>query len=200
MSNYTPPVHPQRRPADLTPFPDRGPELIPPPTSNGFAVASLVLGIIGGTVLSLILGVVGLRRARNGGPGKVMSWFGIGLSIAWIVPIAYLLPHLVKASDPGCRAVQATLKTYSPAAIKGDRNDLPKFRADISAMTEQFSVAAEKSDDAKTRTAITKYAQDYQEMVDALDGKHALDLELGTRIDEDGKALDSACGAIGARP
>lgn len=200
MSNYTPPVYPEHRPADLTPFPDRGPQMVPPPTSNGFAVASLVLGLIGGTVLSLIFGVVGLRRARNGGPGKVMSWFGIGLSIVWIVPIAYLLPHLIKATDPGCKAVQATLKTYTPADLKADQGNLAKFRADVTTMAEQFRAAADKSRDEKTRTAITKYAHDYQEMVDVIDGHQKLDPELGTRIDDDGKALDSACGSIGARP
>lgn len=176
--------------------------MIPPPTSNGFAVASLVLGLIGGTVLSLIFGVVGLRRARNGGPGKVMSWFGIGLSIVWMVPLAYLIPHLLKASDPGCKAVQATLKTYSPAVLGADQDPShpAKFQADMATMAKQFRAAADKSQDAKARTAITNYARDYQEMADVIGGDQELDPRLGGRIDEDGKALDSACGSIGARP
>ncbi|MEU3464464.1 DUF4190 domain-containing protein [Streptomyces sp. NPDC006733] len=200
MSTYPPPTYPEHRPTDLPAFPDHGPDMIPPPSSNGFAVASLVLGLIGGTVLSLIFGILGLRRARNGGPGKVMSWFGIGLSILWIAPLAYLLPHLLKASDPGSKAVQVTLKTYSPAVLGADQSDPAKFRADMATMAEQFRAAAAKSRDATTRTAISNYARDYQEMADVVGGIRELDPLSGGRIDDDGKALDSACGSIGATP
>lgn len=54
--------------------------------TNGFAIASLVFGIIGGCLLSVIFGFVALSQIkRNGQGGRGMAIAGIVLSGAWVV-------------------------------------------------------------------------------------------------------------------
>jgi hypothetical protein len=78
----------------------------PQPTTNGFAVASLVLGIVGlalclvvvGPILALVFGYKarreidesnGLQTGRGlATAGIVLGWIGVGLAALWIVLIA----------------------------------------------------------------------------------------------------------------
>ena len=63
----------------------------PPPRGNGAAVASLVFGILGCVpevtgLLAIVLGVIGLRRARRPGTGgKGLAAAGLALGIASVV-------------------------------------------------------------------------------------------------------------------
>lgn len=62
-----------------------------PPASgktSGWAIASFVLGLVGGVVLSPIFGVVALRRIKRlGQRGRGLAIAGLALSGAWIVLI-----------------------------------------------------------------------------------------------------------------
>lgn len=58
----------------------------PAPKTSGLAIASLVLGIIGGIVLSIIFGFVALGQIRRGErTGKGMAIAGLVLSGLWVV-------------------------------------------------------------------------------------------------------------------
>jgi hypothetical protein len=55
---------------------------------NGFAVASLILGICGGVLLSAIFGIVALVQIKRiGGRGRGMAIAGIVLSGVWLLAI-----------------------------------------------------------------------------------------------------------------
>jgi len=57
----------------------------PKQTTNGLAVTSFILGLIGGTILSLIFGIVGLMQIRSRGQrGRGFAIAGIALSVIWI--------------------------------------------------------------------------------------------------------------------
>ena len=59
---------------------------------NGFAVASLILGICGGALLSVIFGAVALVQIkRNGGRGKGMAIAGLALSALCLLVIGILV-------------------------------------------------------------------------------------------------------------
>lgn len=65
----------------------------PPPNNefNGAAVASLVLGIIGGVLFSAGLGILALTQIRKrGGRGKGMAIAGLSLSGVWLVIFAVI--------------------------------------------------------------------------------------------------------------
>lgn len=53
-------------------------------STDGFAMASLIFGLIGGPLLGVIFGIVGLRRIkRSGRPGRRLAIAGLVLSGLW---------------------------------------------------------------------------------------------------------------------
>ena len=64
----------------------------PVPGTNGFAIASFVLGLLGGVLLSVIFGVVALNKLRDRPQrGKGLAIAGLCLSGVWLVGIAAVL-------------------------------------------------------------------------------------------------------------
>jgi Domain of unknown function (DUF4190)/Septum formation len=71
-----------------TPAPRRG--------TDGFAIASLVFGIIGGVLLSVIFGLVALRRIRrNATSGRGLAIAGLVLSGLWVLGVGALVAFAV---------------------------------------------------------------------------------------------------------
>lgn len=107
------------------PAPDSGSasaaELAPPtavtqPTStDGFAIAALVFGIIGGVLLGIIFGIVSLRRiGKRGTRGRGLAIAGIVLSCLWILFIAAGIAVSVQSSakrSPGGITVPGDVTT-----------------------------------------------------------------------------------------
>jgi len=76
---------PPAYPAGQAPF--GAPSPAERPRTSGFAIASLVFGIIGGILLSVIFGIVALTKMRNNPQlrGKGMAIAGLILSGVWLV-------------------------------------------------------------------------------------------------------------------
>jgi Domain of unknown function (DUF4190)/Septum formation len=86
-ANSTLPVAPPLTPGVYDYTTDR-----PAPGTNGFAIASFVLGILGGVLLSVIFGIVALNKLRRRPQrGKGFAIAGLCLSGAWLVGIAVVL-------------------------------------------------------------------------------------------------------------
>ncbi|OBK81387.1 septum formation family protein [Mycobacterium sp. 1164985.4] len=86
---YPPPPPP---PAGYPPPPpppySQQPSYYPPPqqrSTNWWAVISLIFGLLGGVLVSVVCGVVGLRKAREGQGGRGMAIAGLVLSALWVV-------------------------------------------------------------------------------------------------------------------
>ncbi|WP_085101141.1 DUF4190 domain-containing protein [Mycobacterium paraense] len=98
---YPQPYPPAPYPPPVYPYPP------PRPTTSGFAVASLVCGIVGGVLLSVIFGIIALGKTRPGGQrGRGMAIAGLALSAGWAVVIAVAIAfvalsptHTVSAQD-----------------------------------------------------------------------------------------------------
>lgn len=59
-----------------------------PPGTNGFAIAALIFGIIGGFFLSVIFGIVALVKiGKTGQSGKGLAIAGLALSGVWLLAI-----------------------------------------------------------------------------------------------------------------
>lgn len=72
----------------------------PKPGTNGFAVAALVFGIIGGPLLAVIFGHVALNQIkRNGQGGRGMAITGAVLGYLWFV--IGLIAIVAAVNDPG---------------------------------------------------------------------------------------------------
>jgi len=75
-------------PRPEAPSPPRTPPLLPQGKTSGFAIASLVFGLIGGVLLSVIFGIIGLRRIkRRGLRGRGFAIAGFVLSGLWTLLI-----------------------------------------------------------------------------------------------------------------
>jgi hypothetical protein len=77
----------------------------PPRGTNGFAVAALVLGLLGGVLLSVIFGIVALSQIKKRGQGgRGMAIAGLVLSGAWTLVIAAVIVIAVATNDGSVRA------------------------------------------------------------------------------------------------
>lgn len=59
----------------------------PPPKTNWWSIAALVFGILGGVLISVVCGIVGLTKARQGQGGRGMAIAGLVLSGLWVLLI-----------------------------------------------------------------------------------------------------------------
>jgi predicted lipid-binding transport protein (Tim44 family) len=167
-----------------------------PPRRNGFAVASLIFGIIGGIPLGLTFGILGLRKAKKVGRGKVMSWIGIVLCIVWIAPSVYIAQHAFKAADPGCIAAKDALAEYTDAKFAADAKNPTALKADFQAIVTKLNDAAAKSNSG-AKTSIKAVATDFQELLNDLNATKQPSADLQSRLTADGNAVDKDCGTIG---
>jgi hypothetical protein len=68
--------------------------------TNGFAIASFVLGLLGGALLSVIFGIVALNKLRDRPQrGKGLAIAGLCLSGVWVIGIAAVLVVSVQAAS-----------------------------------------------------------------------------------------------------
>jgi hypothetical protein len=164
----------------------------PPKRTNGFAIAGLILGILPTPLFGLIFSIIGLVKSKTYRSGKAMSWIGIVLSILWIIPIAVATPYIVKASDPGCVAVESNIAALN-TKISADAGNTQAFKTDLQTMIADLQDGAAKTHSDSARAAMNAMAADVQQVLNALNGTGTADAALG-RLESDGNAIDSACG------
>ncbi len=56
-----------------------------PAATNWWAIISLIFGVIGGVLISVICGIVGLKKAKQGQGGRGLAIAGLVLSGLWVV-------------------------------------------------------------------------------------------------------------------
>jgi len=67
----------------------------PAPKTNWWAVVSLITGVIGMVLLSVIFGIVGLNRAKYGQGGRGLAIAGLVLSGLWVLGAAAVVVVLL---------------------------------------------------------------------------------------------------------
>jgi hypothetical protein len=159
-------------------------------------VAGLVFGILPTPLFGLIFSIVGLVRAKAAGAGRAMAIAGLVLSLIWIgvgtaVTIA-VLPHAVKAADPGCIAAESAFQRID-SKMNADAGNPEAFKADLQEAITALNDAASKTRSAETRQAVTKLAADFQQLLQAMDSG-TLPPNFETTVTADGAAVDTACG------
>ncbi|MBS1695341.1 MAG: DUF4190 domain-containing protein [Actinobacteria bacterium] len=60
----------------------------PPAKTNWWAVVSLVFGVLGGVLVSVVCGIVALNKTKNGASGRGMAIAGLVLSGLWVLLLA----------------------------------------------------------------------------------------------------------------
>src|SRR5258708_39828642 len=84
------PPHPPFPPPPPMPYPAPPPAYYAPPPAqtNWWAIVSLIFGILGGVLISVICGIVGLNKAKQGPGGRGLAIAGLVLSGIWVLGLA----------------------------------------------------------------------------------------------------------------
>jgi hypothetical protein len=176
---------------------DAAPAPAAPQGGNGFAVTSLITGILGIWPLGLIFGFLGLSRAKKVSKGKVMSWIGIVLSVIYIGATAYLYPHISKALDPGCQAAIKVHNNYPDAKVTKDLTTNPTVGgADLQAEIVGFTQAAGKSKSATAKADMMAEVGDLTNTLQAFASQQQPSAELVAKTNSDEDAIIKACGGF----
>jgi hypothetical protein len=115
-------------------------------------------------------------------------------ALAWIAPVAIVTPHLIKASDPGCRAAQKVSNAYPDSKIEADSSDPAALGADLQAIVAGLTDAAKKAKNADTKAALTTYANDYGTLLQALSTGQQPAADLLAKMTTDEETVNTACG------
>jgi hypothetical protein len=172
-----------------------------PGGGNGFATASLVTGVLGftaiGVVLGLLFGGLGLRRSRRGGKGQLRCLAGIVAALLWAGAFVYVVPHVIKAADPGCTAFkEVALSSYDRAIEDFDHSaSSTRTSADLRRAIASIQSAAAKSRNTAPRTALRRLdAQLRKALADAHTGQ--VPGSVMQSLNYDASAADGACGTL----
>jgi hypothetical protein len=83
---YPPPPQGGYPPPPPIPYQAQDPYYAPPrQQTNWWAIISLIFGLIGGVLISIVCGIVGLKKAKQGQGGRGLAIAGLVLSGLWVV-------------------------------------------------------------------------------------------------------------------
>jgi hypothetical protein len=170
------------------------------PGSNTLAMAALIAGIAGILVVpGIVLGILGLRRARVSGIGQVQSLLGIGLSLVWAVGIILTVVSLSgqnTSADSGCPAYQAGGRAAVAKVTAALAAGAParKVRADLSAAAGSVNSAAAQAQDVAVQSRLSVLTGDLQQGLREVGPRHAAPAGLGATLSADSAALGQVCG------
>lgn len=164
--------------------------------TNGFAVASLITGLLPTVVLGLIFGILGIFRSRRVGRGMTMSVSGILLALLWIAPIVIVMPHVMKSMDPGCREAKQIQDQYPQSRLATDFNDPALYRADNDAVIQGLTDSAVKTKSSEASKYMIAEANDIRLIEQTTAQKQVLTAGMVEQGDNDETALHKACGAF----
>jgi hypothetical protein len=165
---------------------------------NPLSTAALIAGIAGIAVLpGLILGVLGLRRARVTGTGRVQSGAGIALSLLWAAAIvaAVVLMGQGSSSDVGCSGYQAAGRADAARASTALSTGAARsqLRADLSQAASSLNTAAASAQDVAVRNALSELTGDLQSALDQVTAGRPVPVSLKRALSRDTAAASRVC-------
>jgi hypothetical protein len=169
-----------------------------PAPSNRLATGALVAGIAGILVVpGLVLGILGLRRARITGVGTVQSWLGIAASLVWAIGIVVVatLPGGGSSADPGCAGYQsagAAVTRVTTAVAAGA--PAGQLRSDLGKAAGAVNSAAATAQDMSVRSALSVMTGDLQAALGEVNSGRPVPAALKTALHHDAAAAGRLCG------
>ena len=172
---------------------------------NRYATTALVTGVLGAALItipvSLVSGVLGLLRARRGGPGapgKLRSWLGIGFALGWAAVAGFLVPHLVRAADPGC-------VTYKGPALVAYQKVIDDFRdgsddaitaRDLGTAIHELDGAAAESQNQAASRSFAEVSAQLQTVLSSVQARTPVPRAVLQTLNHDSALADEACGTV----
>jgi hypothetical protein len=167
---------------------------------NWQARTALVTGILPLVVPGIVLGVLGLRRARYLRSGAVLSLLGIALSVAWAVILGFVLFGSSGSATAGCAVPSAVRASYAQVMHDLSAGGVTAvgsgtLASDAGKAASEANAAAVNAREVPLRGALAALAADLEQVRADLPGQHtgALLKSLRQKLSSDGAALSSAC-------
>jgi hypothetical protein len=166
-------------------------------TGNWQAMAALAAGVVPLVVPGAVLGVLGLRRARSTGTGRMPAWIGIALSAIWAVVLIVVLAS-GGSSGPGCSgSSQAAVSGAVSAVMRDLSSGAPPstVQADLSQAMSQANVAAAGAQQVSVRSAYVTLMTGLQRALATVQTSHSARTyaALSSQLSADNAAITSAC-------
>lgn len=187
--DYQPPQPPDPY-AGAPGYPPGPPAPPTPQGTNGMSIAGFVLAFLF-TPLGLILSIVGLVQARKRNQkgrglaiaGIVISTVSILVGVAAIVVALNSGTNLKTVADPGCTAGKDVIFAMpsQPTA------------ADLQKAADGLNSAAAKASDPKVRDAMKAVADDYTQIVQAVNSGQQPPSSLQSKLESDANQIDALC-------
>lgn len=177
----------------------------PPP--NGAAVAAIVFGIFGASVLAIVLGFIGRARAKAVGRGRAMATTGLVLGMIWLVVEGGVVAAMqtgvrghaehpttstTAVMDPGCAAVEGST---AAATMEADAKagDVKKLVTDFRTMASLMTTAQATTARPAAAAAMKQFATDLTTYAALLNkGQGFTEAEINKFVADAG-AVDRAC-------
>jgi hypothetical protein len=166
-----------------------------PAKTNGLAIAGLILAFIMAPV-GLILSVVGLIQAgKRGQKGKALAVIGIVVSLLSIILVTVVFVaaagKVSTLADPGCTAGKAAI--LDNAANAADASNPDTMKTALQATITGLNSAASQAKHDNVRDAAKALADDYTQLLNAVNTGTPPDSNLTTKLGTDGNKFDSLC-------
>jgi len=164
-----------------------------------------VAGVLGAALVtipvSLVCAGLGLLRARRGGPGapgQVRCWLGIGLAVGWSVLAGYLMPHLVRAADPGCVAYKGPALVAYRTVIDDFREGADDARTarDLTAAIRQLNGAAAASRSGTASGSLTALSAQLRAVLADFQARPDVPRAALQALNRDSARADKECGTV----
>jgi hypothetical protein len=123
-----------------------------PGGTNGWAIAAFVLGILGGTILSVIFAIVALVQMRGRHQrGRGLAVAALVISVVWVAVISSVIAYGVSTQGKSVRAtdlnpgdcVKDAYADQLPAWVKRVRCDRPHYGEVFAVLTQPDATAAD---------------------------------------------------------
>jgi hypothetical protein len=179
------------------------------PRPNGAAVAALVFGMFGGSVLAIVLGFIGRARAKAAGRGRAMATTGLILGVIWLAveggAIVEATTHLGRpgtdkhpttstatVTDAGCELVEGS---GAAATMEADAKagNVTKLVTDFHTMSSEMTAAQAKTARPAAAAAMKQFAADLTTYAASLSKGQAFTQAEIDKFVADAGAVDRAC-------
>ncbi len=170
--------------------------------ANWPATAALACGILGGALITipagLLLAGIGFRRARQGSRGLVRCGVAAVLALAWAGAAGYLVPHVVRAADPGCVAYKNTaLTAYNRVADDvSDGRSRARLTRDLTAAITTLAAATADSRAEAASRSLAALSGGLRTLRGDVEAGRAVPRGLLLSLNRETSAADTACGTV----
>jgi hypothetical protein len=179
-----------------------GRPVLAPGGANWPATAALACGILGGALITipaaLLLATLGFRRTRQGSRGRVRCWSAVILSLAWAGAAGYLVPHLIRAADPGCVAYKNTALTAYNRVAADVSNGVNRARlaSDLAAAIATVGAARLDTRSAVASQPLGALSGELRTMRADVRAGRVVPRQLLVSLNRETRAADAACGTV----